>query len=250
MKHLIVGKSKLTFTHHEHEHESWEIIVNTCGNGYFTFGEVRRQFREGTIVCIPPGIPHQKESEDGFLDLWIQLSDFPTIDRTKPTFITDDSAKNITSLVNILYSVQYARIANRDSVKESLTDSIRQLILSRISKSKTDPQVEAVMNRIVEGFHDPAFSIDACLSLGGYCTDHMRRLFCEQVGKTPGEYLTYLRIKTAKKLLAARKSSNYSVADICSMVGFNDVSYFSRVFKKETGTTPGKYLGDETGGNA
>ena len=245
MKHLIVGKSALTLNHRSHEHDMWEIIANTKGNGYFTFGDTRRPFREGSIVCIPPGIPHEKDSREGFLDIWIQLSDFPALDKTKPTFVNDDASGNIISLINILYSVQYSRIPSRDTVKESLLDSIQQLILARITKGRPDPGVEAIMNRIVHNFHDPAFSIDKCLSSGGYCADHMRRLFREQVGKTPREYLTYLRVKSAKKLLAARKSSNYSVADICSMVGFSDVSYFSRVFKKETGISPGEYHGEK-----
>ncbi|MBE6589928.1 MAG: helix-turn-helix domain-containing protein [Ruminococcaceae bacterium] len=245
MKDLIVGKSALTFTHHEHEHDTWEIIVNTKGNGYLTFKDTKRPFREGSIVCIPPGVAHRKDSPDGYLDIWVQTSDFPSLDKTKPTFLTDDTSGNIASLINILYSVQYARLPNKDSVKDSLTDSIQQLILARITKGRPDPRVEAIMNRIIHNFHDPAFSIDECLCVGGYCQDHMRRLFREQVGKTPREYLTYLRIKSAKKLLAARGSSKYSVSDICAMVGFNDVSYFSRVFKKETGIAPSEYHGEK-----
>ncbi len=244
MKHLLIGKSALTITHHEHEHETWEIIVNTKGIGHFTFGNVTRVFREGTIVCIPPGIPHRKDSKEGFIDVWIQLPSFPSLDKTKPTFLNDDANRNITALINVLYSVQYSKITNRDTLKESLLDSIQQLILSRTAKGRPDPQVEVIMSNIIHNFHDPSFSIHKCLCTGGYCSDHMRRLFKEQVGKTPSEYLMSLRIKSAKKLLAARKSSNYSIMDICTMVGFNDVSYFSRVFKKETGVPPSEYYGE------
>ena len=250
MNQLIVGKSALTVTHPEHEHETWEIIVNTRGTGYFTFGSTTRAFRENTIVCIPPGIPHKKDSATGFIDIWIQLSSFPTLDKTKPTFLTDDAGGNITSLINVLYSVQYAKIQNSDTVKESLLDSIQQLILSRITKGRPDAQVERIMGSIVHNFHDPSFSINDLLGTGGYCPDHMRRLFKAQVGKTPVEYLMSLRIKSAKKLLLARKSSNYSIAEIGTMAGFNDVSYFSRVFKKETGVSPSEYPGEHPIGNA
>lgn len=241
---LLVGKSKLTYDHHEHAHDTWEIIVNTEGNGYFQFGETRRPFRPHSIVCIPPRVPHEKVSEDGFLDVWVQLSDFPELDATKPTFLTDDAEGSVAALIHVLHSVHHGKMPNKTLLRESLLESIQQLILGRLSRTKVDTEVEAIMARIVHNFHDPAFSIDEALSDRGYCADHMRRLFRDQVGKTPQEYLSALRIKSAKKLLSSRAVSNYSVAEIASMVGFNDVAYFSRVFKAATGVTPSRYTGD------
>ena len=108
-----------------------------------------------------------------------------------------------------------------------------------------DPRVDAIIQQIIHHIQDPNFSLDKCLSNGGYCSDHMRRLFREQTGKTPQEYLKHLRVKAAKRLLASRERSNYSITEICTMVGFNDISYFSRVFKKTTGYPPSEYLEKE-----
>lgn len=242
---LLVGKSKLTYDHHEHEHDMWEIIVNTEGNGYFQFGETRRPFRPHSIVCIPPRVPHEKVSEEGFLDVWVQLSDFPELDKTKPTFLSDDAEGSVAALIHVLHSVHHGKMPNRRVTRDCLLESIQQLILGRLARTKVDSEVEAIMARIVHNFHDPAFSVEEALSSCGYCTDHMRRIFCEQVEKTPQEYLTSLRIRSARKLLASRSISNYSVSEIASMVGFNDVSYFSRVFKRATGVTPSAYRDEE-----
>ena len=131
MNPLLIGRSALTFTHHEHEHETWEIIVNTSGSGHFTFGNTARAFREGTIACIPPGIPHRKDSEEGFVDIWIQLPEFPSLDKTKPTFLNDDVNRNITALIEVLYSVQYAKLPNRDTVIFTDMESNRyQLVIT------------------------------------------------------------------------------------------------------------------------
>ena len=108
-----------------------------------------------------------------------------------------------------------------------------------------DPRVDAIIQQIIHHIQDPNFSLDECLSNWGYCSDHMRRLFREQTGKTPQEYLKLLRIKAAKRLLASQSLSNYSITEICTMVGFNDISYFSRVFKKTTGYPPSEYLKKE-----
>ncbi|UED76483.1 AraC family transcriptional regulator [Brevibacillus sp. DP1.3A] len=63
-------------------------------------------------------------------------------------------------------------------------------------------------------------------------------LFRQLTGKKPLEYLTALRIHHAKKLL---KSSNDSLRDIASQVGFTDEYYFNRRFRKTTGYTPRQY---------
>jgi YesN/AraC family two-component response regulator len=47
-----------------------------------------------------------------------------------------------------------------------------------------------------------------------------------------------VRIEESKHLLT---STDDSIVDICLAVGFEDQSYFSKVFKKYTGMTPKQY---------
>ena len=70
---------------------------------------------------------------------------------------------------------------------------------------------------------------------------HMSRLFRLHAGDTFVRYFTRMRVDAAKALL---RSSGYSVKEIGSMVGFNDQTYFARVFKKFEGTTPAEYRAD------
>lgn len=72
---------------------------------------------------------------------------------------------------------------------------------------------------------------------------HYRRLFKNSYGKSPLEYLNSMRINKAKQLI---KTSLYTFSEICSLTGFNDLYYFSRVFKKVTGLTPTEYKKSET----
>ena len=57
-------------------------------------------------------------------------------------------------------------------------------------------------------------------------------------GESFKTYLNKIRIKRAKTLLS---ETNAPVGNIALNVGFDDVNYFSRVFKKQTGMTPGEY---------
>lgn len=55
---------------------------------------------------------------------------------------------------------------------------------------------------------------------------------------TFGEYLSNYRMKQAKRLLA---NPTMPVADVAVAVGFNDPSYFTRVFRKQEGVSPSEY---------
>ncbi len=63
-------------------------------------------------------------------------------------------------------------------------------------------------------------------------------LFKKACGSSFKEYLNYIRIEESKNLLT---NTNYSIIDIAIAVGFEEQSYFTRVFKKYTGLTPKQY---------
>ncbi|MCR5415845.1 MAG: response regulator [Pseudobutyrivibrio sp.] len=64
---------------------------------------------------------------------------------------------------------------------------------------------------------------------------YFSKLFKEETGENFIDYLTKLRIETAKNLL---KTTTKSIKEISADVGYSDPNYFSRNFKKYTGKTP------------
>lgn len=73
----------------------------------------------------------------------------------------------------------------------------------------------------------------------GVSRSHLYRAFISNMGRSPIDYLTQYRIDEACALL---KSSALSIAEIAVSVGFFDPFYFSRVFKKNVGVPPSRYL--------
>ena len=67
---------------------------------------------------------------------------------------------------------------------------------------------------------------------------YFSKIFNEELSSNFSKYLNKVRIEQAKRLLL---SSSASLIEISNLVGFDDQSYFSKVFKKLTGVTPGKY---------
>lgn len=75
-------------------------------------------------------------------------------------------------------------------------------------------------------------SEEACIS-----KFHFIRLFKSMYGRTPHQYLIWVRIDRAKLML----QQSATVSDTCFRVGFDSVSSFAGLFKKITGTTPSAY---------
>jgi AraC-like DNA-binding protein len=67
---------------------------------------------------------------------------------------------------------------------------------------------------------------------------HLSRKFKDETKMTLTAFQQILRMKQAKHLL---KTENLSVEEIAWTIGYDDPSYFARVFKKETGSTPSQY---------
>ena len=62
--------------------------------------------------------------------------------------------------------------------------------------------------------------------------------FKNEMNQTPMEYLTDIRIEESKVLLS---TTNYSMSQIASIVGFSTQAYFSKQFKQKIGMTPLAY---------
>ncbi len=76
----------------------------------------------------------------------------------------------------------------------------------------------------------------------GLSNKHTSRLIKELTGKTYQDYLTLTRISKAQELLI---TNNYTVTEVCQMVGYMHLSHFIRTFKRITGVTPSNYQKEE-----
>lgn len=63
------------------------------------------------------------------------------------------------------------------------------------------------------------------------------RLFKEEIGITPNEYITLSRIMRSREYL----TEGYSILKVCELVGYADESHFIRTFKRIMGITPKQY---------
>ncbi|MBE6688591.1 MAG: AraC family transcriptional regulator [Ruminococcaceae bacterium] len=118
--------------------------------------------------------------------------------------------------------------------------------LNRICDEDTVPTVmlgkyEANIQRVVD-FLNVNFRDNITLAQAAEMAYTGSTYFSKKFKKCTGfgfsEYLTYLRINEASKMLVSTKES---ISDISSLCGFNNSSYFGDVFKKIKGVSPQRY---------
>jgi len=100
------------------------------------------------------------------------------------------------------------------------------------------PFLQKALSFIEQNYQNP-ISLDMVARETAMSKFHFSRLFKQYTGLTFKQYLNRQRIKVAKELLTKK---GYSVTEVGYAVGFNDASYFSRVFREVEGRTPRDHL--------
>lgn len=100
-----------------------------------------------------------------------------------------------------------------------------------------NPHVEKAKHYLSDHLTQEIGPEDAASAVG-ISRYHLSRLFKSMTGMTMREYLIRERIEAAKQLLVA---SDRSIPQIASLLRFCDQSYFTAVFRRQTGLTPGEY---------
>lgn len=90
----------------------------------------------------------------------------------------------------------------------------------------------------IDNHFDEDLTLDEVSRLINISPYYFSKLFKEEIGQSFIEYITNLRMEKAKTLLA---TTNKSMKEICSAIGYADPNYFSRTFKKNVGVTPTEY---------
>ncbi|EIJ40746.1 transcriptional regulator containing an amidase domain and an AraC-type DNA-binding HTH domain [Galbibacter orientalis DSM 19592] len=162
----------------------------------------------------------------------LQINPARTISRDDPKIYDNDS-----SLITFIDA------NNKLSASSYLeTKGILLNLLSRFIKDKEpnenkhipDIRLAKVNKYIRENLNEPL----SVLQLANFCClhpDYFSRIFKEEFKVRPISYINNLRIERAQLLLVTTSSS---IPEIAEKVGLSNLSYFSRLFKKQTQKSP------------
>ena len=225
---LYMGEHPKTYDVLWHSHEEWELVYCTGGEGSFAFenGSVIA-YKTGDTVAIPPRLLHANSSADGFTNIHMRM-DTPAF-HSKSAFKVsgDPEGRFLFAFSEAKYYYQ-SDITKRELVLEALGDLIASYIM-------------VIRYAIMHSYTQPDFALDAAIRELPFHYDYLRKLFKKEVGVTPLEYMTGLRMKKAEGMLSSAWSRDYSVAEVAEMCGYSDPLYFSRVFNKHFGCSPSAF---------
>lgn len=124
-----------------------------------------------------------------------------------------------------------------DGNREMLSDSGADMAGERQEQLKNQMQMERVRQYIETHYMEDICLQDAAAALH-YSEVYFCKFFKNNFDKNFIMYLSELRVEKAKELLA---DVTINVRDISRRVGYRDSGYFTKVFKRITGSTPSEY---------
>ncbi len=236
--------------------EANQYILIYCieGYGWFEIDGPRQKVSPNNFFILPKGKAHSYGSNHNspWTIYWIHFdgekADFFSIGFNKPTPITPEKDSRIKERL-YLFEEMYSTLKNgysRSNIEYSICSLIHFLgslkFLATYRESLSSIQSER--NFIDDVVHFMQENIHRRLTLkdfANYCklsTSHFSTLFQLKTGYSPMNYFSQLKIQDACHYL---DFSDMKINQICTMMGFEDPLYFSRVFTKIMGISPSEY---------
>lgn len=148
------------------------------------------------------------------------------------------------------FSIDYTPVIHRlrkDFYQQTDLPELMNHLLSVMNQSLLDYQTEKeqevsrpirLAKQYINANYRDSLTLDRVGNEIGLNPTYFSSLFKKETGDSFIDYLNDVRIENAKPLLLDR---TFTLIDICEMVGFNDIKYFKKRFKKSTGLSPTDY---------
>jgi AraC-like DNA-binding protein len=157
-----------------------------------------------------------------------------------------DNDTEVTDLINKLMRVCSAGDRTKNiyadlNLKELLIRLVQSQHLQQVSVDAAENSNNSRLHYMLHYIHEnltEKIPVDTLCRKAYLSRNAFFKLFKEQFGVTPLEYINHERIKLAKQLLSNKKT----ITEVSLQCGFADVNYFVRLFRKSEGITPGVYL--------
>lgn len=128
--------------------------------------------------------------------------------------------------VGLLWQLMGNMLKEHNSITTNYNPSRQQIV-----------KFKAVLKYIRDNY-ETQITLEELAKIAGMSPRYFCRAFCALTGKTPIAYLNYYRIEYAGEFI---KLTDKTITEIAISCGFNDMSYFSKQFKRFKSVTPTQY---------
>lgn len=230
----------------------YQLLYIVSGKGHFYFHGEDRVVYAGRMVLIQPRQEQRYEyfGEDKPEVYWVHFtgSDVKNILRSynipmdDPIFYSGASSTYSYLFKEMIHELQNCKTGYEDL----LTMYLRQIfLLVQRTRQEERPTVSTYIQEEMEfarryfneHYNEP-ISIQEYAESRNMSVCYFQRNFKQIVKHTPMQYLLTIRVNNAASLL---ETTDYSMAEIAAIVGYEDPLYFSRLFRKIKGVSPRDY---------
>lgn len=250
-----------------HKHDFIELRYVFSGSCNYILDGVSYAVKSGDIIICNPGVEHTNtfihskepttEFHVGFTDIHLKNLPKNTLYPENQSPIFYIPANHRQEFVKCCYEI----LSEYDSKKQINDLMIKSLVMKLLvllirelypEQKSEEPQtvgyefessnktyvVNTIITYLTENY---ARKISLSkISQNMYLSPvYISKLFKEETGESPINYLIQLRLEKAKDILS--NSENPSIKDIAKSVGYDDAYYFSKLFKKYYGVSPSNF---------
>ncbi len=240
-----------------HKHNHMEVAYIMSGKAIFNINGISYDVEEGDIVLINPeqahyGMPVSVEKPS--LEFFVGFSNFKFNNMIENTLFlneypiiktTPSSRKKFLDLIDDIMEENSSNQTGKDFMLQSyLTQFILLSIREKQQENTTfsETKKSTISKEIQSYFHEhfaEKISLEQIAKNLYLSPFYISKVFKEEIGETPINYLIKIRLENAKDLLLNKK--DLSIKEISSIVGYEDAYHFSKSFKKYYGLSPAEY---------
>lgn len=260
---LYISKSKYENDWHStaHFHPFTEIFFITNGQGTFLLDDKIVKVSKWDLIIINPNCLHTEKSslsdvplEYTVLGVDNLLLNFPEsynlIDNNRQSkqYIIKNCFRDKDVILDyfdrLILEIEHKAFNYELACKSMLILFITHIIRNTTSSLFIEESQEKVnlecmkIKNYIDAHYSQNITLDFLSDLSYMNKFHLVHTFTKEIGVSPINYVITRRIQEAKNLLA---TTNYSIRDIASIVGFSNSSYFSQMFRKVAGISPKSY---------
>lgn len=118
-----------------------------------------------------------------------------------------------------------------------------EMYMNAIDSPSRESVMDGILNYIHHNYHEN-LKLGMIAELFGYNSSYLGKVFSKTTGQNFNSYVDMVRIENSKKLLTEQ---NYKVYEIAQRVGYTNVDYFHKKFKKYVGMSPAEYRKKQLG---
>ncbi|WP_027186237.1 AraC family transcriptional regulator [Desulfovibrio inopinatus] len=228
MKLSIRTFSSASFCH-THPYHQLVIALQGGADNFTDNGDGR--IGPGQCIVFPAGCLHQCIPDEQSRFLVVDLEELPKTLQNLPSLI-------VSVPVPLQMYCHFVEKQLEDRLNPVLEHSIGELFEQLLHHAIFLPNIDFRIAKVIEHFEkniSSSTSVAELASISALSLSQFKKLFKEQTGKTPGQFLQQLRMEKARALLA---HTDYPLSIIAEMVGYSDVSSFSRRFSFYFGHSP------------